>query len=210
MSERTEAIRAALGRLDKENDDDWTEGGLPKLARMQQLSGFEDLKRAELSDASPGFQRVAPKGPAAGFKSAATSDAPEPKDEESEAADALEKANELRQPNSDPETNDNVGRTDLGPYEGQTHTADQGEKLAEEMAVELWTNGKQPADLAAQVKDPVFLIEAAYAAMSADPRYSKNGEMQTFFRHYTIAQVNIKASQARLDARHKRIEDATS
>lgn len=73
---------------------------------------------------------------------------------------------------------------------------------------ELWTEGHMPHDLAGMVKDPIFLIEAAMAAMNADVRYSKNSELQSFMRHYLIAQPNIKAHQLRLDKRYADVKAA--
>lgn len=66
----------------------------------------------------------------------------------------------------------------------------------------MWEEGCMPHDVAAVFTDPVFLIETAMAAMNADTRYSKNSELQSFMRHYLIAQPNIKAHQARLDKRY--------
>lgn len=218
--ERKDKILKALPKLDPTNDDDWTGAGLPDLGRVQALTGLDDLRRDEVGKAAPGFNRTnanaAPSDMSNVGKSGGdagptgdNSDAPKTnaqKDGEAEKSE-LDEANERRAPNLDPADNPNVGKTDLGPYETQTHTADQGQYLAEEVAAELWTEGKQPTDLAQHIKDPIFLIEAAVAAFNADPRYSKNGELSQFFRHYSIAQVNIKTHQARLD---KRYEAATS
>lgn len=65
-----------------------------------------------------------------------------------------------------------------------------------------------PAAIAEHVKDPILLIEAAMAAMNADVRYSKNSELQSFMRHYLIAQPNIKAHQLRLDKRYADVKAA--
>lgn len=219
MSERETKIKSALGKLDPSNDGDWTGGGLPDLNRMRELTGFDDLSRGEVADALPGANRDNPGGKQASSSgdasgssapsssgSAGSSDVQKSVQESAadadKAATAFDEADAKRDPALDPATNDNVGKTDLGPYETQTHTADQGEKLAEQVKVELWSEGQQPADLAAAVKDPVFLLEAAFAAMSADPRYSKNGELQNLARMYAISQAPIKAHQARLDRRY--------
>lgn len=69
-------------------------------------------------------------------------------------------------------------------------------------AAPMWEEGCMPHDVAAVFTDPVFLIETAMAAMNADPRYGKNSELQSFMRHYLVAQPNIKAHQARLDKRY--------
>lgn len=166
MSERLEAIKAALGRLDHDNKDQWTEGGLPNLATMQTLTGFNDLKRAEVSEANPGFSRIEDFGKPAPIE-------------------------------------------DNGAGENTPADAQNGEDAGPSRPNGLWEEGSMPADLAQHVKDPVFLIEAAMAAMNADPnRYQKNSELASFMRHYTIAQVNIKAHQARIDKRFADAEKA--
>lgn len=51
------SIEAALGKLSVDNADDWTEAGLPSMARMKELTGNSDLTRAEVGEARPGFNR---------------------------------------------------------------------------------------------------------------------------------------------------------
>lgn len=103
----------------------------------------------------------------------------------------------------------NVGAapSDLGNV-GGGGDAGPTEEQEERRGPELWTEGHMPHDLAAMVKDPIFLIEAAMAAMNADVRYSKNSELQSFMRHYLIAQPNIKAHQLRLDKRYADVKAA--
>lgn len=210
IDERKATIQKALSKLDTSEDTDWTEAGLPDLGRMQKLTGLNDLKRAEVGTAVPGFHRSNAKAAPEDLSTVGASDAAKnagpttnaQKDDEAEPSE-LDKANEYRSPNLDPSDNPNVGDTDLGPYEGQTHTADQGEYLAEQLAAE----DMEPTAIAGKYKDPIALIEAAMVAMNADERYRKNGELQQFMRHYSIAQVNIKSHQARLD---KRFEQATT
>lgn len=185
--DRISIIQGALGKLDSADDDHWTDSGLPAVDHMKAKTGLEDLKRSEISEAAPGFSRV--------NMGAA------PSNLSTIGSTPLDEAKENIKPNTDPNENPNAGKADLGPYEGQVHTADQTENLEASFMPKLWDD-VQPIELAQSVKDPIFLIEAAMAAMVADPRYSKNGELQQFMRHYTIAQTNIKAHQARLDARH--------
>lgn len=213
--DRTAKIRAGLGKLDTSKDEDWTEGGLPSLGRMQTVTGLGDLKRAEVGEAAPGFSRTnANAAPSDLSKSTASPSGDDEPDAalnggegsgDEEPKSELDEANERRAPNLDPRDNPNVGKDDLGPYEGQTHTADQEQYLAEELAAE----DMEPTAIAGKYKDPIALIEAAYAAFNADPRYAKNGELNQFFRHYSIAQVNIKTHQARLNKRFDQQEAAS-
>lgn len=153
--ERNDKIKAALSKLNHEEPNDWTEGGLPAMGRMKELTGFEDLKRSEVAEAVPGFARV----------------------------------------------NASAAPSDLGNVGGG---GDAGPTI---VAMDI---AADPAEIAAAVKDPVLLIEAANIAMNADDRYRKNGELQAFMRHYLIAQGNIKAHQARLDQRYAAAQKAAS
>lgn len=119
----------------------------------------------------------------------------------------LEKAEQNIKPNTPPDENENVGRTDLAPAEGQAHSADQREDLAATLNAKepkLGDDGRTPADLAKMIGDPVFLIEAAIAAANADPLYLRNGPLQTFLRHYSVDQVAIRQMQERLNERQER------
>ena len=92
---------------------------------------------------------------------------------------------------------------------------DPGNKQIEEAATisggtgDLYTEGRTPADLAAMLPDPIFLIEAAVAA-AANPRYTRNAELTAFLRHYQVSQTNIKAHQKRIDARNTEREKAAA
>ena len=160
--ERTAAIKAALSSLKGDRDADWTQGGLPDMERMKEVTGFADLKRDEVGIAAPGFNRT--------NAGAAPSD--------------------LAQ----------VGQSITAKTAGPSATDERADEGKDAPADPL-----SPSDLAANVKDPVLLIEAANLAMLADPRYSKNSELQAFMRHYLIAQNNIKAHQKRLDERYARV-----
>lgn len=54
-------IRAALAQLDPQNNEHWTQTGLPNLKLVQELSGVADLSRDGLNQMSDGFARPAPK-----------------------------------------------------------------------------------------------------------------------------------------------------
>lgn len=177
MSEedRKAKIKATLARLDTSVDTDWTQGGLPSMDRMKELTGFDDLKRDEVAEARPGFHREA----------ATIDDEGAPPEGDQVSDDGKRPEGETLDPAS--------------PYGGDVHTADQQDnrdaaRLTEEMP--------GPDKIAAHLKNPIVLIEAAMIAMNADDRYRKNGELQNFMRAYLISQVNIKAHQERLDRRH--------
>ena len=53
-------VKNVLDTLDPENDDQWTESGLPKLDVVSQLAGFKKaITRKELTDIAPQFTRDA-------------------------------------------------------------------------------------------------------------------------------------------------------
>lgn len=97
----------------------------------------------------------------------------------------------------------NAAPSDLGNIGGGDSAGPTGVFEDEKPRVApMWDEGCMPLDVAKVFTDPVFLIEAAMAAMNADSRYFKNTELASFMRHYLIAQPNIKAHQARLDKRY--------
>lgn len=51
------SIGDALGKLSVDNADDWTEAGLPSMARIKELTGNAELTRADVGEAKPGFNR---------------------------------------------------------------------------------------------------------------------------------------------------------
>jgi hypothetical protein len=53
----SEAIKEALQKLDPEDDEVWTQIGLPRVEVVARLSGLLQLTRAELTDAAPDFNR---------------------------------------------------------------------------------------------------------------------------------------------------------
>ena len=60
MDELNEAILAALPTIDVEDDELWTESGLPTVEAVQAATGIEDLKRKQITEAAPQFNRMNP------------------------------------------------------------------------------------------------------------------------------------------------------
>lgn len=217
--DRNAAIRSALSRLDPSKDADWTAAGLPAMDRVKELSGLDDLGRAEVGEAVPGFSRAnagaAPSdlGNAGGGGDAGPTE-PEPEDKgdpgalgetrKAEADDVAEEMKDRANPNLRAEDNPNVGRTDLSAAETQRHTSDQDELIEAQAHAETATS--TPSDIAEAYPDPILLIEAAHIAMNANERFRRNGELQNFLRGYIISQPNIRAHQGRLNARFEEIE----
>jgi len=65
------SIAEALDKLSVDNGDDWTEAGLPSMARMKELTGNAELTRADVGEARPGFNRSALSEKAPDLKGAA-------------------------------------------------------------------------------------------------------------------------------------------
>ena len=53
----SESIATALRQLDPENDDHWTEAGLPSMAAVEERVGSKDIKRADVAAAMPDWDR---------------------------------------------------------------------------------------------------------------------------------------------------------
>ena len=91
-------IKRALDTLDPKNDAHWTNGGLPSMERMKEITGKSDLTRAEVSAVAPGFDRAAAaeaaNGGASGDGSAGPASAPAAEEGSglSEMFDAVEPA----------------------------------------------------------------------------------------------------------------------
>lgn len=193
--ERKAKLNEALDKLDHKTDTDWTQSGLPSVDRVKELSGFSDVTRTEIGDTRSDFVRTKP------------ADKPADDDGKSEGTgegaelSELEKAEQRIKPNMPADENENVGRSDLGPYDGQAHTSDQRENLQAQLGTEGSEQYPTAQEIADHIKDPVLLLEAAVAAMNGSDRYRKNGELQTYLRDYSIRQTNIKAHQGRLDKR---------
>lgn len=54
----TQAIRAALAKLDAGNDNHWTDDGLPRMETVKLLLGNPGITRDEVTRAAPGFSRA--------------------------------------------------------------------------------------------------------------------------------------------------------
>lgn len=50
-------IKQALGQLDPDNNDHWTQDGLPRIDAVEAASGTRGLKRQQITDADPQFTR---------------------------------------------------------------------------------------------------------------------------------------------------------
>lgn len=55
-------IKAALAKLDLENDEHWTNSGDPRIDVVQELTGDKSLKRPDITAAAPKFSRKTPEG----------------------------------------------------------------------------------------------------------------------------------------------------
>lgn len=197
-STNTQKVKDALSRLDVANDEDWTNGGLPEVARMQELTGIADLKRQDISTAVPGFNRSNAGAAPSDLSNAGSGSGGDagPSGGPVAGEEGELTAKDLTQPNLDPDSNPNVGKTDLGPYEGQAHTADQGERLDAE-------------ELAEDGDEVIELLEKVVSLAQGD-RYRRNGELQNLVRHYQVNQIQIKSLQKRLDDRDRAREEARS
>lgn len=203
--DRLSKIRAALGKSDTTEDTHWTNAGLPSMERMKAITGLEDLTREEVSKASPGYSRTNANAAPSDLGNSGGGDAGPTKTEAETLADQMK---ENIKPNSDPRENPNVGKDYLNSAEGQAHTADQQQLIEAAAQAETATAARSmpnAAEIAEAIKDPILLIEAATAAMNADDRFRKNGELQNFLRGYQIAQLNIRAHQERLNKRYETV-----
>lgn len=50
-------IKEALSKLDHDDDDAWTGDGLPRIDVIVRMTGVKDIKRQDITDADPKFQR---------------------------------------------------------------------------------------------------------------------------------------------------------
>lgn len=55
-----EKIRAALAKLDPENDDHWTTDGLPRMEVVAKDAKITNIRRTDITDAAPEFTRDNP------------------------------------------------------------------------------------------------------------------------------------------------------
>jgi hypothetical protein len=54
-----DVIQEALGKLNPTDNDHWTQDGLPRIGKVEELSGLKGLKRADVTAANPKFTRQA-------------------------------------------------------------------------------------------------------------------------------------------------------
>lgn len=188
MSDRENAIKAALGKLDTSEPSDWTQGGLPAVDRMKELTGLEDLKREEISAAAPGLTRDNVSAAPSDLSNVGTSDV-------SNSAGPSD-LSIVGEQNEEAGLQGNDAENEAARLEGEA--AEQADAFSFE----------DPAAVAEKVGNPVLLLEAAVIAMNANERYRKNAELQAFMRGYYIQQTNIKAHQTRLDKRFDDAEEA--
>lgn len=89
----TDAIIAALGKLDTGNDDHWTADGQPKLEAL----GIDGLRRKDVTETAPHFTRANPKidTPAIEEKKAEEKKAPTLEEQLEDAKEAVEKAEKV-------------------------------------------------------------------------------------------------------------------
>lgn len=59
LSPELQAVHAAMRQLDPDDDELWTEGGLPKVAAIKSITGNEGVTRADLNAADSEFNREA-------------------------------------------------------------------------------------------------------------------------------------------------------
>lgn len=192
----TQKIKNALGELDTKSDDDWTAGGLPSMDRMKALVGDENLTRAQVSDAAPGFNRAnagkstptpsskAP-DPTAGADPAGPGEHPADRPIEDQGGpgnvnDATMNA-ERRDPAADA-SGGMTGKPDDPEYRSATMRAPDANEIAQ------------------HIPDAIVLFEAAVIAASAG-RYARNSALQTLVRGYQVAQREVKEVQGRIDIR---------
>lgn len=86
---QNERIRTALAQLDHDNDDHWTEDGLPRLAVVQKLASDGNFKRADMATAQPGFVRFVRKNTKASTDTLSTNAAAAESDPPEMTADGL-------------------------------------------------------------------------------------------------------------------------
>lgn len=57
MADTQDNIVQALDMLDPSDDEHWTEDGSPRVDKVREITGIEDLSREEITDAAPQFMR---------------------------------------------------------------------------------------------------------------------------------------------------------
>jgi len=166
-------LEEAIGALKYDREEDWTQGGEPAMARIEELTGNPDLKRADVRKAAPeGFNRETLKGADDGKVSEAGSDA---------------SATQVQPP-----------ANDLGEQSGATGNEEAAGVPLTGVAATVGAILNNSFDGSAF--NPVILMEAVVTA-AQDDRYRRNNALQTLVRGYQVSQAEIKDVQSRLDAR---------
>ncbi len=172
-------LAEAINALDPARDEDWTANGEPAMARVEELTGNPDLKRADVRAATPeGFNRSnAHAAPTQGDANAATND-----------------------PQTSAASSDAGAATGADAVGGDTSAVVEGEAGAQ-----MSDTAKAVAELIEGSFDgedfnAVTLMEAVVAAAQSD-RYVRNSALQNLVRGYQVSQAQIKDVQGRLDAR---------
>lgn len=185
-------IKSALEQLDHENEDHWTNSGLPNIDVVSGLVGHQ-VKRSEIGAAWTGFDRQA------ASEIAADKEPPAPPVPSGES-DAGSEANGSSQ-------DDNENKEVPQPNVTGQDLAELNAALVAEIEV---LNIKLAAlEGSADVFDgledncPISLIERAYLASRSED-YSHNYELHSFIRQWETQQVPIKAAQERIDKRNAR------
>lgn len=192
-------IKNALGELDTKNDDHWTAGGLPSMDRMKALVGDENLTRAQVSDAAPGFNRSNADA-APSDKAKLSSKAPDPNAGANPAGPGAHPADRPIEDQGGPgNVNDammNAERRDpaADASGGLTGKPDDPEYRSATM------RAPDANEIAKHIPDAIVLFEAAVIAASAG-RYARNSALQTLVRGYQVAQREVKEVQGRIDIR---------
>jgi hypothetical protein len=192
------SIKAALGELDVKADNDWTEGGLPAMERMKALTGNQDLKRSEVSDAAPGFNRTNAGAAPTDKTTLQSVETPEPGASDAEhaaAADANIEAGAVGKGNPLDAENNADSRVITASHQAEHHP----DPIADDSL-------PTAAQIAEGIPDAILLFEAL-TMVAGSSRYARNSALATLVRGYQGAQGEIKAVQGRLDARMQQREE---
>lgn len=218
------SIHSSLSKLDPANDDDWTNGGLPSMPRMKELTGKSDLTRDEVASAAPGFNRTNSASAPSDLSNVGggAEGAPTKKEEQEAAPDEGEPGEPVgnqhdvkEQYRTPAEISQDNADDKLPPGEAAINqttsfypeiTAGGGGQPGEDDGPLIAGDGERASrypsagEIAEHCPDAILLFEAAVAAGSAD-KYRRNNPMQTLIRHYQVEQDAIKTYQGRLDVR---------
>lgn len=187
-------IKSALEQLDHENEDHWTNSGLPNIDVVSGLVGHQ-VKRSEIGAAWTGFDRQA------ASEIAADKEPPAPPVPSGES-DAGSEANGSSQ---DDNENKEVPQPNVTGQDLAELNAALVAEIKELNAMINSLEGEKafPDPYGGDDNCPISLIERAYLA-SRSEAYSHNYELHSFIRQWETQQVPIKAAQERIDKRNAR------